>query len=185
MALRNVVSVVSPHLNKAEKHSDVQNVKLLRHLKIMFYLGYLPIEWTEETDSAEILISGFKNSRTKSALIAILDILIATLVVTYIPVWHLLNVGSSFDLKLLATTDYYVQVFNGTMTDAFTQLMYLAFPTLVWWIYVKIGNIPTGLNQRPLNTRTDLQYLIPSLSNAFVSKHKLYFSAPIIQMIQL
>jgi len=115
-----------------------ENEGFLRFIKLLFRLGYLPIAWSkpEDSNSSE---AKFKMSLWKSILIALFDFFIFLIAIAYIPVWHIFNAGPSFDLSLILKTDYYVRVFEGTMTTVLTELIFILYPLMCWWIYVAIG----------------------------------------------
>jgi hypothetical protein len=119
-------------------NSVTENEGLLRFIKLLFHLGYLPITWTklEDPNSSE---AKFKISFWKSILIVLVDIFIVLIAIAYIPVWHILNASPSFDLSLILKTDYYIRVFEGTMTTVLTELFFILYPSICWWIFAAVG----------------------------------------------
>ena len=118
--------------------SKMENLKLLKYLKIMYYFGYLPIYWIKPVNS-NYVENKFKVTWGKSLMITFLDIFIALTVVAYFPVWHILNMGPNFDLNLLTKPEYYSRIFQGSSTSALTNLGFMSYPVFSWWIFVKIG----------------------------------------------
>ena len=132
------VEIINP--NKPGKNKEPQNDRaLLRYLKFMFWMGYLPINWInpEEPDCQDVL---FEVSFSKSSIIFILDFLISTIIVPYFYIWHRLNMKKDFDLNQLLDPNYYVMVF-GSMTSAICQLTFVISPVSFCWIFVVIGKI--------------------------------------------
>ena len=50
----------------------------------MYYLGLLPVDWISEDE--------IKVSKLKTILIAIIDVALGVIVITYVPVWRALNI---------------------------------------------------------------------------------------------
>jgi hypothetical protein len=115
-----------------------ENEGFLRFITLLFRLGYLPITWTkpEDLNSSE---TKFNVSFWKSILIVLVDIFIVLIAIAYIPVWHILNASPSFDLSLILKTDYYIRVFEGTMTTVLTELFFILYPSICWWIFAAVG----------------------------------------------
>jgi hypothetical protein len=95
-----------------EKCTLLSNVKLLKYLKIMYYLGYLPVSWITQATGSSFMENKFEVNLSNSIKMACFDIMIASVIVAYLPVWHLLNMGPSFDLAVLAKPDYYISIFQ-------------------------------------------------------------------------
>jgi hypothetical protein len=128
-------------IDQKSKHFPVSgetNYQMLKCLKIMYHLGYLPISWIK-SDEPDYVAKKFKISLRKSLMIACIDIFIALIVIAYVPVWHLLNMGSSFDFTTLLQSDYYTFILQGSLTSAFSYFSFIFYPSLCWWIYIKIG----------------------------------------------
>jgi hypothetical protein len=98
--------------NLAEKSKLLSNVKLLTYLKMMYYMGYLPVSWITQANGSSFKENKFEVNLRNSIKMACLDILIASVIIAYLPVWHLLNMGPSFDLAVLAKPDYYISIFQ-------------------------------------------------------------------------
>ena len=121
------------------KEMPLKNLQLMRYLKMMYFLGYLPISWETSTD---LYNNGnfFKNSTIKSCVMLIFDSLMGLSFITLYYVWHLLNMDKDFDLSLIWTPKYIIGVYNGVVTSALSQLFYCFFPSMVFWIYTFLGN---------------------------------------------
>ena len=131
-------NAVHSSLNFAEENTLVKNEKFLRYLKYMVFFGYLPFTWIEQ-DEPDSSKSKFKISFWKSILIVLVDLSIVLVMLAYVPVWHILNLGPTFDLSLILKTDYYVKVFGGTMTTVLSEFIFIFYPSMCWWIFIVIG----------------------------------------------
>ena len=114
-----------------------KNLNLVKHLNRMVRLGFLPITWIEES-GPELR---FKLSLKKSVLIGLVDVVITTVIVAHMFVWHLVYVGPDFDLSLIFKPIYYMRVFHGSATSAMTELGFIFMPIVFCWIFVKIGSL--------------------------------------------
>ena len=112
-------------------------MSLLKYLKCMFWMGYLPFEWLDP-ESHEFANVNFRASWYKTLLILVADLLIGSLVILYFPIWHLLNMGNDFDMKRLLDLEYYKYVFGST-TSAFCNLQFISMPLLGFWSYAAMG----------------------------------------------
>jgi hypothetical protein len=129
------------YFEKSSEHipvSDNTNFEMQKFLKVMSWLGYLPISWVKPNDP-EYEETKFKISLKKSLLIALIDVAIALLVVAYLPFWHLLNMEPGFDLFLLLKPEYYSRIFHGSSTSTLSYFTFIFYPVFFWWIYVKVG----------------------------------------------
>ena len=136
MSHSNIICVEKP--SEQWPVADETNVKMIKWLKIMSCLGYLPISWINPNDP-EYAERKFKISLRKSLTIACVDIVVGLLVVAYVPVWHLLNIGPDFDFHLLLKADYYNHIVQGSRTSALTYFSFTLYPAFCWWIFVKVG----------------------------------------------
>ena len=118
--------------------SNETNVEMIKCLKIMSCLGYLPISWIKP-DHPEYAEKKFKITLRKSLAIACFDIVIALIVVAFVPFWHLLNVGPDFDFHLLLKPDYYSHIMQGSSTSTLSYFSFIFYPSFFWWIYIKVG----------------------------------------------
>jgi len=110
---------------------------LLRLLQLMYYLGFLPVEWMTNTNGS---VTGFKICRVKSVFMITVDTLLALLIPAYFCLWHWLNV-EDFDLARIWKISYYQQLNDGTVTTTLCQLLYVGFPSSIFWIYFKTGKL--------------------------------------------
>ena len=110
---------------------------LLRFLKVMYFFGFLPFNWTKWiSDEQQIR---FKISRLKTLLVFFIDLLGAALIPTFIFVWYMLNIDG-FDSGRLLTLKHYLDVNEGSATTALCQLTYIIYPCCIFWIYGAVGN---------------------------------------------
>ena len=137
MKINVIDNDLEPIQNCFGTKENQDDMSLRKYLKFMYWIGYLPFEWID-TESHEFTNVKFRASWYKTAFILLADLLIVSLIFIYFPVWHLLNIGKDFDLKLLLDLGYYEAVF-GTTTSAFCNLQFLTFPALTFWIYVNMG----------------------------------------------
>ena len=110
------------------------NASLAKYLKLMYWMGYLPLEWIDE----EISQATFRVSNCKTVWILIADFIIGSSIMIYFPIWHRLNMGEEFDLKQLLNPDYFKNVFGST-TIAFCNLQFLTMPLMGFWTYALLG----------------------------------------------
>ena len=134
----NVVNTdVQPIQNNFKTISNEGNMSLLKYLKFMYWMGYLPFEWidpdSQEFDNVKFRVCGYK-----TLLMLFVDFLKGSLVIIYYPTWHWLNIGKDFDMKLLLDVEYYKAVFGST-TNAFCNLQFLSIPLFCFWAYAAMG----------------------------------------------
>jgi len=108
---------------------------MLRFLKIMYFSGLLPVNWTAQKDGNQI---GFEISSMKTILMIVGDLFIAMIIPAYICLWHWLNI-TGFDFSQLLTAKFYMEVNDGAVTTTICQLVYINFPICVFWIYGIVG----------------------------------------------
>lgn len=131
---------MSSKITSLTKQMSPKNIKLVRLLKGMYFLGYLPITWksVQDPDQNDIF---FKNSTIKSMLIIILDVIIAMSVFVFFYVWHLINMGKDFDISQIWTLNYIVGIYDGRVTTALSQFFFILFPALLFGLYTFIGKV--------------------------------------------
>ena len=137
MKINFIDNDVEPIQNYFTTKNNQGNMSLLKYLRCMYWIGFLPFEWIDSESQAFNNIK-FRVSGCKTLLILLTDLLLVSLVFVYFPIWHWLNFGNEFDLKLLLDQDYYRAVFV-TTTSAFCNLQFLTFPALTFWIFVVMG----------------------------------------------
>jgi hypothetical protein len=108
--------------------------RMLSFLRMMYYVGFLPINWitTDETDLK------LEMSTLKSIVMLIFDILVASMIPAYFFIWHWLNI-EGFKFTQLLDLNYYISLNEGFVTTALCQLVYIAFPVTTFWVYCWIG----------------------------------------------
>ena len=129
-----MVSKVTPLPRKMSP----ENLKLFRYLKLMYFLGYLPITWKISKDP-NFNENFFNNSKIISILIMAFDFGVASTIVILYYVWHLRYMGKDFDLNLIWTPGYVVDVYDGVVTNVVSQLFCALFPSTLFWIYTYLG----------------------------------------------
>ena len=108
---------------------------LLRILKLLYYFGFLPVRWTTDGNGS---VTGFEISRVGSILMIILDSLLALLIPAYFCLWHWLNI-ENVDLTKIWKISYYQELNDGTVTTTLCQILYIGFPSGLFWVYCKTG----------------------------------------------
>jgi len=110
---------------------------LLQFVKLMYFLGYLPIKWTKQINGEK---RQFEISWPRTILVIILDFLMALIIPAYGWLWHWLNFDN-FDLGRLLTVNYYLELNDGNVTTALCQLAYIAFPSSIFWVFGTVGKV--------------------------------------------
>ena len=126
------------HPDKRNKRTGNDHDRaLLRYLKIMYWMGYLPINWTnpDQPDTQDVF---FEVSFLKSAVIFLWNLLESSIIIPYLYFWHRINMSKDFDMSKLLSPSYYVTVF-GSSTSAVCQLIFVISPISFCWIFVKLG----------------------------------------------
>jgi len=118
-----------------QKNSNA-NQGMLTFLKVMYYLGYLPFSWFSE-DSPEF----FKVSNWKTFFMLLYDLLLALLVPAYYYFWHIYNFGNDFDTSLLLKPSYYIGLYDGVVTTALSQIVFVACLCFAFWTFAYIGKL--------------------------------------------
>ena len=135
----NVIETdIQPMYNYSATKINQGNMKLLKYLRLMYWMGFLPFEWIDP-ESPEFQNVKFRVSGCKTILILLADLLIGSLVILYFPIWHMLNMGKDFEMNLLLDPEYYKKVFGST-TSAFCNLQFLTMPLFAFWAYAAMGN---------------------------------------------
>jgi hypothetical protein len=114
------------------------NLKLFKHLRVMYFMGYLPISWRHSEDP-NCNEGFFKNSRIKSALMFLFDVAVSINTFAFFYVWHLLNMDKDFDSSSIFKLSYLLGVYDGVVTTALTQFLYMFLPTSMFWLYTFMG----------------------------------------------
>ena len=109
----------------------------LRFLKVMYYAGYLPFNWTGDKDSDQVR---FEISLPKTILVIFFDFFMAMFIPAHAFLWHWLNI-SGFDLTQLLSPKYYVECNDGSVTTSICQLVYVSYPFFIFWIHGFVGKL--------------------------------------------
>ncbi len=112
----------------------IANPAMLTFLKVMYYLGYLPFTWFDESNP-EI----FKISNWKTFFILIFDFLLGLIIPAYYYFWFHFNMGLNFDMNSLLNPSYYNDINDGLVTTALSQFIYVAVTTICFWVYSLVG----------------------------------------------
>ena len=120
------------------KWKEEEPSSLRQFLRMMYFFGFLPINWMDHHREGEQCM--FEISRTKTILLFILDFFLASIIPAYTCVWHWLNIDG-FDLRQLLTVKYYLDLNGGNATNTLCQLVYVVFPSCVFWIFITVGKI--------------------------------------------
>ena len=131
---------MSSQVISVPKEVPPKNLKLLRYLKVMYFLGYLPISWKTSKDPCDDE-KFFQNSTVKSFVMFFIDSALAMNFLVLYYIWHLLNMGKDFDLSLIWTPKYIVGIYDGVVTTALSQLFYFMFPNMIFWMYTYFGKL--------------------------------------------
>ena len=129
---------MSTRVGSLHNQMGPKNLGLMRHLKLMYYMRFLPVTWknNQDHDNNEIF---FENSTIKSVLLLSFDFIVAMNVFVYFYVWHLVNMGKDFDIRCIWTATYIVGVYNGHVTTALSQLFFILFPVFLFWLNTYLG----------------------------------------------
>ena len=120
----------------SDKSWKMESTSLLRFLKVMYFSGFLPINWTrcdlnDEQDRFEI-------SWLKTILIIILDFFVALINPAYVffGFWYSID---GFNVSQLLTSEFYLEVNDGYITTTLCRLVYAAYCFCIFWIYGTVG----------------------------------------------
>ena len=114
------------------------NRRMMAFLKIMYYFGYLPINWKNEDDPSFDEIK-FEISKVKTVVMFVADFALALWIPLYFYIWHWINLGPDFDMGLLLMPSYYVDLNDGVITTALSQTAYVMIAIFIFWLYSVIG----------------------------------------------
>jgi hypothetical protein len=119
-------------LSPARKFNTNQGMLTL--LKVMYYLGYLPFSWFDESNEEFFQISNWK-----TFFILLFDFLLVLLFPVYFYFWHIYNIGKDFDASLLIQPSYHIKLNDGSLTTAMSQLVYVDFVFIGFWTIAFVG----------------------------------------------
>ena len=114
------------------------NRRMMAFLKIMYYFGYLPINWKNEDDPSFDEIK-FEISKVKTVVMFVADFALALWIPLYFYIWHWINLGPDFDMGLLLMPSYYVDLNDGVITTALSQTAFVMIAIFIFWLYSVIG----------------------------------------------
>lgn len=110
------------------------NVGMIAFLRVMYYFGYLPFNWKGGDDEVR-----FEISKLKLCLMFAFDFALALWIPLYFVIWHRINLGDAFDLSLLLRPSYYVDLNDGVITTAISQMSYVSAALWLFWLYSYVG----------------------------------------------
>ena len=110
---------------------------MIRYLKVMYYLGFLPVQWNNGEDP-EVGDLKFKISKAKIVLILIFDFILALFSPIYFFLWHWINIDG-FDMSLMFAPSYYTELSTGSVTTSLTKLSSIVLASSMFWIFASFG----------------------------------------------
>ena len=67
------------------------------------------------------------------------DVAVSINTFAFFYVWHKLNMDKDFDSSSIFKLSYLLEVYDGVVTTALTQFLYMFLPTSMFWLYTFMG----------------------------------------------
>ena len=115
-----------------------KNWSLITFIKVMYWFGYLPFSWVSEKDPEYSEIK-FRISSIKTCIMLIVDLLLAMLIPLYFYLFNVLNVDPDFNPKQYLNPKFYIDMNDGIVTSAMSQMIYLNILVVGAWAFSFTG----------------------------------------------
>ena len=115
-----------------------QNWSLITFIKVMYWFGYLPFSWVSEKDPEYSEIK-FRISSIKTCIMLIVDLLLAMLIPLYFYLFNVLNVDPDFNPKQYLNPKFYIDMNDGIVTSAMSQMIYVNILVVGAWAFSFTG----------------------------------------------
>ena len=143
LCLFYIVSTLAKVTLMAEERGQ-QNLPMMAFIRVMYYFGYLPFSWVSQLDP-EYLDIKFRISNWKTFILLTFDLLLALTVPLYFYLFNIVNVDPNFDPRQFLKPKYYIDMNDGLVTNALSQLIYVYTLAIGTWSFSYMGKSELNL----------------------------------------